>query len=96
MTVRNLQPEVNVGEEMAHRFDIVREIRRQYRRFNTKGTQLMVRINPPYSPDANPIDHFLASVNDLFEHALRDVGDRGHGGDRYSLRVQSERYADRN
>ena len=60
---------------MAHGFEIVREIRRQYRRFNTTGTQLTVRLNPPTAPDANPVDHFLASVNDLFEHVLQDVGD---------------------
>ena len=40
------------------------------------GTQLTVRLKPPTSPDTNPVDHFLASVNDLFEHALRDIGDR--------------------
>ena len=60
---------------MAHTFEVVREVRRQYRRFNTMGTQLTVRLNPPASPDANPVDHFLASVNDLFEHALQEVGD---------------------
>ena len=60
---------------MAHRFEIVRENRRQYRRFKTTGTQLMVRLHPPAIPDANPIQHFIASVNDLFEHALQDVGD---------------------
>ena len=60
---------------MAHGFEIVREIRRQYRRFNTTGTQLTVRLNPPTAPDANPVDHFLSSVNDLFEHVLQDVGD---------------------
>ena len=60
---------------MAQSFEIVREIRRQYRRFSTTGTQLTVRLNPPSSPDANPIVYFLASVNDMFEHTLRDVGD---------------------
>ena len=60
---------------MAHRFEIAREICREYRRFNTTGTQLTVRLTPPSNPDANPVDHFLASVNDLFEHALQDVGD---------------------
>ena len=60
---------------MAHRFEIVREIGREYRRFNTTGTQLTVRLNPPTIPDTNPVDHFLASVKDLFEHVLQDVGD---------------------
>ena len=60
---------------MARRFEIVREIRRQYRRFNASGTQLTVQLQPLTTPDANPIEHFIASVNDLFEHALQDVGD---------------------
>ena len=60
---------------MAHRFEIVREIRRQFRRFNTTGTQLTVRLQPPTTPDANPIEHFIASVNDMFEHAFQDVGE---------------------
>ena len=34
-----------------------------------------MRLQPP-SSDTNPIDYFIASVNDLFEHALQDVGDR--------------------
>jgi hypothetical protein len=38
-------------------------VRRQYRRFNTLGTQFTVRLLPP--PDN--------SVNDRFEHMLRDV-----------------------
>jgi hypothetical protein len=67
---------------MAHRFEIVCEIRREYRRFNTTGTQLTVRLTPPSTLDENSLDHFLASVNDLFEHALQDVGDGDR--DRYS------------
>ena len=69
------QSEGNRGGETAQRFEIVREIRRQYRRFNTTGTQLTVRLNPLSSPDTGPIDHFLASANDLFKHALRGAGD---------------------
>ena len=76
-TAMSQQSEVNRGGETAKRFEIVLEIRRQYHRFNTMGTQLTVRLNPPSSPDIGPIDHFLASVNDLFEHALRSAGD-GH------------------
>ena len=39
------------------------------------GTQLTVLLNPPTDPETNPMDHFLTSVNDLFEHALQDVRD---------------------
>ena len=34
-----------------------------------------MRLNSPSTSDANPVENFLASVNDLFEHALQDVGD---------------------
>ena len=71
---------------MTNRFEIVREVRRQNRRFNTTGTQLTVRLYPPTTPDANPVDHFLASVNDLFEHALQDVGD----GDMVGITIHNE------
>src|SRR5215510_12216518 len=33
--------------EMFHRFNIVSEHVRQYRRFNATGTQITVRLNPP-------------------------------------------------
>jgi hypothetical protein len=60
---------------MSHRFQIVRKIRREYRRFNIVGRQLTVRLNPPTEPVANPVEHYLASVNDLFHHAFKDMGD---------------------
>ncbi len=78
-----LRQEVNRGGEMTHRCEILRETRRQYRRFNTLGTQLTVRLNPPSSPDIAPREHFLASVNDLFEYSLRNVGDGDKVGGRY-------------
>ena len=80
------QSEVNRGGETAQRFEIVQEIRRQYRRVNTMGTQLTVRLNAPSSPDTSPIDHFLASVNDLFEHALRGAAD----GDMVGIAIHNE------
>jgi hypothetical protein len=58
---------------MAHRFEIVCEIRRDCRRFGTVGKQFTVLLNPPSDLDLNPIDHFLASINELFEHVLHDV-----------------------
>jgi hypothetical protein len=57
---------------MANRFVIDDVVRRQYRRFNVVGTQFTVRLLPP-SDNSDPVGHFLASVNNLFEHALRDV-----------------------
>jgi hypothetical protein len=38
------------------------------------GTQLTIRLLPP-SDATDPVTHFLASVNDLFEYALRDCSD---------------------
>jgi hypothetical protein len=32
-----------------------------------------VRLNPPSDLDLNAVDHFLASINELFEHVLQDV-----------------------
>jgi hypothetical protein len=52
-------------------FSIDDEISRQYRIFNATGTQLTVRLSP--TPDnAEPITHFVASMNDLFDYALKD------------------------
>jgi hypothetical protein len=59
---------------MARRFEISSEINRQNRRFNAAGTQLTVRLQPP-KPEENPVNHFLASVNELFEYVLRDSSD---------------------
>jgi len=58
------------------RFTIEEEQTRQYRRFNAQGTQLTVRLlPPPEGEDPNPTSHFLDSVTELFEHALRDLED---------------------
>ena len=59
---------------MDRRFKIKGDVTRQYRRFNAVGTQLTVRLQPPLDEE-NPVSHFLASVNDLFEHALQGVSD---------------------
>ena len=60
---------------MSQYFEVLDVINREYRRFNTTGRQIRVLLNPPTDPDTNPMDHFLASLNDLFEHILKDVGD---------------------
>jgi len=59
---------------MASRFELDDTIRRQYRRYNTVGTQLTVRLLPP-TDNSDPVGYFLASVNELFEYALQDVSD---------------------
>jgi hypothetical protein len=72
---------------MAHRFEIVREIRGDYRRFGTLRKKFTVRHNPPSVLDLNPIDHFLASINDQFEHVLHDVQDSGMVGSLFGMRL---------
>jgi len=58
------------------RFTIEEEQTRQYRRFNARETQLTVRLlPPPEGEDPNPMSHFLDSVTELLEHALRDLED---------------------
>ena len=72
---------------MDGRFKIESVFTRQYRRFNAVGTKLTVRLQPP-PDDGNPVSHFLASVNDLFEHALQDVCDSHMVG----ITIQNEVY----
>jgi len=61
-------------KNLARRFDILDRNTRQYRRYNSVGRQITTRLIPP-SYNSDPVTHFLASVNDLFEHVLRDIGD---------------------
>jgi hypothetical protein len=56
--------------EKSNRLEIVREIRREYRRFGATGIEFTVRLNPPTDLDLNPVNHFLASVDDVFVHVL--------------------------
>jgi len=44
-----------------------------------------VRLIPP-SDNTNPVAHYLASVNDLIEHVLRDVED----SDMVGMTIQNE------
>ena len=69
--------EINEDEIELPRFTIDGEINRQYRRFNSVGTQLTVRLLPPHEgEDSNRVSHLLASVTELFEYALRDYEDK--------------------
>jgi hypothetical protein len=63
-------------------FSIDDEISSQKRRFNATGTQRTLRLLPP--PDdngvesTNPIDpmtHFVSSINDIFQYALKKFAD---------------------
>ena len=59
---------------MARRFEIEDSITLQYRRYNATGTQLVVRLLPP-SDATDPVSHFLASLNELFRHALQNLSE---------------------
>jgi hypothetical protein len=61
---------------MEDKFEIIKEVVRQYRKFNAEGTQLKVQLLPP--PDetvTNPVTHFETSMNALFNYALRNADD---------------------
>ena len=61
---------------MDRKFTIIDEITREYRLFNTVGTQRTVRLlNPPEGDERDPVSHFMSSVTDLCEHALQNYDD---------------------
>jgi hypothetical protein len=75
---------------MARRFEIEDTITRRYSRFNAMGTQLVVRLLPP-SNAREPVSHFLASVNDIFEHALQNLSDSDMVGITIQKRVNQNK-----
>ena len=69
------------------RFTIDSETNRQYNRFRAVGKELIVRLLPPAAGDSSDaITHFEASVNDLFDYALRDV----HDSDMVGITIRNE------
>ena len=65
------------AEELeAQPFEIFEVLTREYRRFNTRGTQWKVLLNPPAETSLrHPVKHLVASVNNLFDRVLENVGD---------------------
>jgi len=57
------------------KFEIIEEQTREYRRFNTQCTQWKDRLNPPPPISTDPVNHFVAGVNEIFDHLLENVGD---------------------
>ena len=57
---------------MARRFKIEDTITRQYSGYSATGMQLVVSLLPP-ADATDPVNHFLASLNDLFRHALQNL-----------------------
>jgi hypothetical protein len=67
------RPLIHEDEVEPLRFLIEGEVNRRYRRFNAVGTQLTVKLLPPKDgADTDPMSHFIPSVTDQFEYALRD------------------------
>jgi hypothetical protein len=60
---------------MYNHFEIISERVSEYKRFNAAETQITVRLKPHSGTEPDPVSHFLASVNEFFEYALRDVSD---------------------
>jgi len=75
------------GDDKVIRFTIDSEMHRKYNHFNAAGTELTVRLLPPApGDDSDALTHFQASVNDLFDYALRDVRD----SDMVGITIQNE------
>ena len=56
-------------------FEIFEVMKREYRRYKTRGTQWKVRLNqPPETSLRDPVTHFVDSVNNLFDRVLDDGG----------------------
>ena len=74
-------------DDVVSRFTIDSETNRQYSRFNARGTELTVRLlQPAVEDNQDAITHFQASVNDLFDYALRNVDDPDMVGVQYITR----------
>ena len=74
-------------DDVVPRFTIDSETDRQHSRFNARGTELTVRLlTPAVGDNQETITHFQASVNDLFDYALRNVDDSDMVGSRYITR----------
>jgi hypothetical protein len=76
-----------VEELEAQPFEIIEVQTRYYRRFNTRGTQWKVHLNPhPETSLPDPVTHFVDRVNNLFDRVLEDVGD----GDMFEITIPDE------
>jgi hypothetical protein len=59
---------------VTHRYTVVANINREYRRFNAMGTQLTVLLSPP-PDDSDPVSHLVYSMSELFVYVLRKYND---------------------
>ena len=65
-------------------FEILEVQTREYSRYNTRGTQWKVSLNPPpisgKTPPPNPVSHFVDSENSLLDYVLEDVANAENVG----------------
>ena len=66
---------------------VISETVTQYKRFNTVGDRLIVRLLPPTSPDTNVANHFQESVMQVLDYALRDNADSDMVGVLYIMNI---------
>jgi hypothetical protein len=68
-----------MSQQQHKTFEILEGQTRECSRFNTRGTQWKVRLNPPpiseTTPPPDTLSLFVDSVNDLFDYLLEDVDD---------------------
>ena len=78
--------EASPAEELeAQHFEIIEVQTREYHRFNTRGTQWKVRLNPPPETSLHdPVTHFVASVKNLFDQCVGECGRCRYGRDHNS------------
>ena len=69
---------------MEQPFEILSESVREHKRFNASGTLITVRLKPSSVQD--PVNHFIDSVNALFEYALKNV----RASDMVGVTIQNE------
>jgi len=68
-------------------FELIEVQTREYRRFNTRGTQWKVRLNPtPETSLPDPVTQFVDSVNNLFDHVLENVDN----ADMVGIKIRNE------
>jgi hypothetical protein len=68
------------------KYTIISKTTKQYNRFNTVGAQLIVRLFPPPSSDANIANHFQDSEMQVLDYALRDTS----GSDMVGIVIRNE------
>jgi hypothetical protein len=70
------------------KYTVISETVTQYKRFNTIGDKLIVRLLPPTSTNTNAANHFQENVMQVFDYALRD----NTGSDMVGVVIRNEHH----